>query len=57
MNNKLKMLIEKIVEIMKEEGIRYIGINKEGKWNRDKNEWEDSDDYQVHMDYNRRIHK
>ena len=57
MNTKLKMLIEKIVEIMKEEGIRYIGINKDGRWNREKNEWEETDDYQVHMDYNRRIHK
>lgn len=49
MSNQLKKLIEKIVEIMKAEGIKFLTIRSEDKWNATERRMDPSDDYSVDM--------
>ena len=53
MSAQLKKLIEKIVEIMKAEGIKWLEIRNEGRWNADERRWDDTDDYAVNMQFSR----
>lgn len=49
MSNQLKRLIEKIVDIMKEEGIKFLTIRSEDKWNAEERRMYPSNDYTVDM--------
>ena len=51
MSQALKKLIERIIEVMKKDGISNININREYRWNRESNEMSDTGRYSVHMDY------
>lgn len=51
MSAQLKRLIEKIVEIMKTEGINWLEIRNERVWNPDKHKYDDTQDYSVNMSY------
>lgn len=57
MNNKLKMLIEKVIEIMKDEGIRYLTISRQGRYNNETKQYEDTDEYKVTLDMDKQIRK
>ena len=57
MNNKLKILIEKIIEIMKDEGIRFLSISRQGCYNNETNKYEDTDEYKVTLDMDKKIRK
>ena len=57
MNNKLKILIEKIIEIMKDEGIRFLSISRQGCYNNETNKYEDTDEYKVTLDIDKKIRK
>lgn len=57
MNNKLKMLIEKVIEIMSAEGIRYLTISRQGRYNNDTKQYEDTDEYKVMFDMDKKISK
>lgn len=57
MNNKLKMLIEKVIEIMSAEGIRYLTISRQGRYNNDTKQYEDTDEYKVTFDMDKKISK
>lgn len=57
MNNKLKMLIEKVIEIMKDEGIRYLSISRQGRYNNETKQYEDTDEYKVTLDMDKQIRK
>lgn len=57
MNNKLKMLIEKVIEIMKDEGIRYLSIGRQGRYNNETSQYEDTDEYKVTLDIDKQIRK
>lgn len=50
MSQALKKLIERIIEVMKKDGINNINIRREYKWNRESNEMTDTGRYSVHMD-------
>lgn len=51
MSTQLKRLIERIVEIMKEEGINWLEIRNERRWNTEEHKYEDTQDYSVNMNY------
>lgn len=51
MSTQLKRLIEKIVEIMKAEGINWLEIRNERTWNTEERRYEDGQDYSVNMNY------
>ena len=51
MSTQLKKLIEKIVEIMKTEGINWLEIHSERRWNTEERKYEDTNDYSVNMSY------
>lgn len=57
MNNKLKMLIDKVIEIMKDEGIRFLSISRQGRYNNETKQYEDTDEYKVTLDMDKQIHK
>ena len=57
MNNKLKMLIEKIIEIMNAEGIGCLSIRRQGRYNNETNQYEDTDEYKVSIDLDKQIRK
>lgn len=57
MNNQLKKLIEKIIEIMKEEGIKWINIRSNGHYSAKDDIWVDDGDYSIDMSFNKRTHK
>lgn len=57
MNNKLKMLIEKVIEIMSAEGIRYLTISRQGRYNNETKQYEDTDEYKVTFDMDKKISK
>ncbi len=53
MSTQLRKLIEKIVEIMRTEGIKWLEIRNDAKWNTEERRWEDTDDYAVNMSFSR----
>lgn len=53
MSTQLKKLIEKIVEIMRTEGIRWLEIRNDARWNADERQWDDTDNYTVNMQFSR----
>lgn len=57
MNNKLKMLIDKVIEIMKDEGIRFLSISRQGRYNNETKQYEDTDEYKVTLDMDKQIRK
>lgn len=57
MNNKLKMLIDKIIEIMNDEGIRFLSISRQGCYNNETKQYEDTDEYKVTLDMDKKIRK
>ena len=50
MSNAMKRLLEKLIELMKEEGIRYLNIRRESKWNAEERRVEDTDDYSINFE-------
>ena len=57
MNNKLKMLIDKVIEIMNAEGIRFLSISRQGCYNNETKQYEDTDEYKVTLDMDKKISK
>ena len=51
MSQSLRKLIERIIEIMKKDGISNINIRRNYKWNRESQMMDDTGKYSVHMDY------
>lgn len=47
MSNAMKRLLEKLIELMKEEGIRYLNIRRESRWNAEEKRHEYTDDYSI----------
>lgn len=50
MSNAMKRLLEKLIELMKEEGIRYLNIRRESRWNSEEKRNEDTDDYSINFE-------
>lgn len=53
MSTQLKKLIEKIIEIMKTEGIGLLEIRNDSQWNAEERQWENTDDYAINMQFSR----
>lgn len=50
MSNAMKRLLEKLIELMKEEGIRYLNIRRESRWNAEERSVEDTGEYTVNFE-------
>lgn len=50
MSNAMKRLLEKLIELMKEEGIRYLNIRRESRWNAEEKRPEDTDNFSINFE-------
>lgn len=50
MSNAMKRLLEKLIELMKEEGIKYLTISQKSRWNAEEHRTEETDDYSINFE-------
>ena len=55
MSNAMKKLLERLIELMKEEGIKYLTISRQSRWNAEEKRTEESDDYSINFELSSRF--